>query len=467
MSKYNTSRRNFLKMAGMVSAGLSTANTSLFNLKNINAAVGQNKANLLAGEYKALVCLYLGGGADSYNMIVPKVQSEYDVYANSRSNLALPYDDLLTVNPLNAGGAAYGLHPAMTNMKQIFDSGKMCFINNVGTLIQPTTKQAFYDETVPLPLGLFSHSDQTNQWQTASPHERSIKGWAGKISDLLYANNDNQNISMNISFNGINTLQSGNRDVVYTIDYGGASGLNGYNDDMYGINPSRRRAIDKMMQHVYLDPFKDTYTNIFKKSLDSSIEFTKAIDGVPEFTTPFTDNWLSNNFKMIAKVISAREVLGFNKQIFYIDLGGWDMHDELLDSQQYYLNMVDAAISEFYNVLNEINMLDNVVTFSMSEFGRTLTSNGNGTDHAWGGNSFVMGGPVRGNNFYGQYPMLDLDGTLDVGGGVLIPTTATDQYIAELALWYGLSPSDLNTVFPNIGNFYTAGSGNPLGFLNI
>jgi uncharacterized protein (DUF1501 family) len=466
MSKYTDSRRNFLKMAGMVGAGLSTTKTSLFNLNNLNAAVGLNKSNMMAGDYKALICLYLGGGADSFNMIVPKEQSQYDLYAASRSNLALSSDSLLDVNPLNSGGLTYGLHPSMINMQQIFNQGKLAFVNNLGTLVYPTNKQQFYDEAVPLPLGLFSHSDQTNQWQTGISNERQIKGWAGKMSDILYASNNNQNISMNISFNGINTLQSGNRDVVYTIDYGGASGINDYNAE-WSIFPARRRALDKMLSHVYQDPFKDTYSKIFKRSLDSSLEFTAAIDSIQDFNTQFTDNWLSNNFKMIAKVIAAREKLGFTRQIFFIDYGGWDMHDELIENQAYTLMEVDNALSEFYTVMNEIDMLDNVVTFSMSEFGRTLTSNGNGTDHAWGGNAFVMGGPVRGNNFYGQYPILELDGNLDVGGGVLIPTTSTDQYIAELALWYGLSPSDLNSVLPNIGNFYTAGSGNPLGFLNI
>ena len=466
MSKYTDSRRNFLKMAGMVGAGLSTTKTSLFNLKNLNAAVGLNKSNVLAGDYKALVCLYLGGGADSFNMVIPKEQSQYDTYAATRSNLALSPEDVLTVNPQNTGGLSYGFHPAMTNMHQIFDAGKIAFVNNMGTLVHPTNKQQFYDEAVPLPLGLFSHSDQTNQWQTGIPNSRQIKGWAGKMNDILYASNDNQNISMNISFNGVNTFQSGNRDVVYTIDYGGASGINDYNSE-WDIWPSRRKALEKMLNHVYNDPFKDTYTNIFKKSLDSSLEFTAAIDAIPEFTTQFTDNWLSNNFKMIAKVIAAREKLGFTRQIFFIDYGNWDNHDELLNNQAYNLMEVDNALSEFYNVMNEIGMMDNVVTFSMSEFGRTLTSNGNGTDHAWGGNSFVMGGPVRGNNFYGQYPILELDGSLEVGGGVLIPTTSTDQYIAELALWYGLDPNDLPSVLPNIGNFYTAGSGNPIGFLNI
>jgi uncharacterized protein (DUF1501 family) len=466
MSYYKNSRRNFLKVAGLVGAGLSTGGTSLFNLRNLGAAAKLNTA--LAGNYKAMVCLYFDGGADSFNMLIPTSNDDYALYTNARSNLALNAADTLPISPINVGGVPYGLHPSLTGMQSMFNNGNLCFLNNIGTLVNPTNKQQFYDEEVPVPLGLFSHSDQTNQWQTAEARERLYKGWAGRISDLLYDTNTNNKISMNISFNGANLFQSSEKNVEYAVDSNNSAGLTGY-EETYGWGIERRAAIDKMLSTSFTDPFKATYVNSFKTSLDASLEFHKAIDEVPEFATGFdNDSSLSRDFKMVAKIIAAREKLGFTRQIFFINFGGWDNHDELLNEQMYLFNKVDKALTEFNEVLKEIGMHDDVVTFSMSEFARTLSSNGNGTDHAWGGNVFAMGGPVNGNRFFGQYPSLILDGDLDVGGGVLIPTTPNDLYFAELALWFGVPKSELATVLPNLNNFYSSSSTDaPLGFLKL
>ncbi len=464
MSRDTFSRRNFMKMAGLVSAGLSTTGTSLFNLRNLGAAASVN--NSKNDDYKALICLYLGGGADSFNMVVPKSVPEYQAYADTRSNLALPFDSLLTVNPMNISGVPYGLHPSLTGMQTLFNDGKLCFINNIGTLVRPTTKTEIEMGNAVVPLGLFSHSDQTNQWHTGVTDQRQIKGWAGRMSDMLFDANTNNTISMNISLSGTNTFQSSNRSVEYTVNRDGATGLAGY-DDMYGSGPSRKVAIDKLFAKNYSDPFKDTYKKSFRTSLDASIEFQTAIDAIPDFATTFSDNDLSGSLRMIAKIIAARETLGFTKQIFFIDYGGWDHHDELLNNQAARLTEVDRAITEFNTVMEEIEMQDCVVTFSMSEFGRTLTSNGNGTDHAWGGNVFAMGGPVNGNRMFGQYPDLTLGSALDLYGGIMLPTTSNDLYFAELALWFGVAPSELPTLLPNLGNFYTPGANAPLGFLNI
>jgi uncharacterized protein (DUF1501 family) len=466
MSKYTQSRRNFMKIAGLAGAGLSTAGTSFFNLRNLGAlAIGNSASN--ADDYKALVCIFLDGGADSFNMLVPMGNEAYQQYADTRSNLAIEKSQLRPISPLNVNGLEYGLHPALDGLQSLFNQGKLCFINNVGTLTSPISKEQFYNETAPIPLGLFSHYDQAIQWQTAVTNERVVKGWAGRMSDLLADVNTNNDISMNVSFSGNNTFQSSNANVEYSVNENGATGLTGYGD-MYGIGPKRRAAIDKMFTNVYNNPFKDTYTKVFKNSLESSIEFQKAVDEVPDFNTEFSDSYLSRNMRMIAKIIAAREKLGFKKQIFFINFGGWDTHDELLDTQSNLFNEVNNAFLEFNNVIEEMNMSNNVVTFSMSEFARTLTSNGNGTDHAWGGNVFAMGGPIRGNRFYGSYPRLILEDEIEIGGGVLIPTTASDMYFAELALWLGVAPSDLTTVFPNLDKFYSPGSSTlPLGFLNI
>jgi uncharacterized protein (DUF1501 family) len=464
MPKHIVSRREFLRMAGLASAGLSTAGSSLFQLKNlVKASVAAPSGK--AGEYRALVCLFLSGGADSFNMVVPTNPVAYQEYVNSRSNLALPADQLLNILPNNIADT-FGLHPSMAGIQNLFSQGNLAFINNIGTLVNPITKAQFENGNVPVPLGLLSHSDQTNQWQTGVANDRLIKGWAGRISDMMASVNTNSNISMNISLGGTNIFQSSNSSIEYTVNNEGATGLMGYGD-MYGTGPARTLAVQKMFTRDYEDPFMESYKRTFKSSLDSSIEFQEAIDGVPEFATAFSNNYLSGQFRMIAKIIAAREALGFTRQIFFIDYGGWDNHDELLSNQQDLLFEVDAAITEFNNVLQEINMYDNVVTFSMSEFGRTLTSNGNGTDHAWGGNVFMCGGQVHGNNMFGNYPILSLDSSLDIGGGVLIPTTPNDLYFAELALWFGVDPSELTTILPNLGEFYSPGSTPPLGFLQL
>lgn len=273
---------------------------------------------------------------------------------------------------------------------------------------------------------------------------------------------------MNISTSGTNVFQYGENTIEFSINpYGGASGINGYGQQ-WGINEARTKGLDLLMNRSYNDKFKDTYINVLKKANEGSIEFQNAIELIPDFQTVFSDNYISESFKMIAKTIAAQESLGFSRQIFFVDFGGWDHHDELLNNHSQMLGVVNDALAEFAGVLKELAVFDQVTTFTISEFGRTLTSNGNGTDHAWGGNVMAMGGAVNGKDFYGSYPSLELDNPDELGYGVMLPGTSTDLYFAELALWFGVAKSDLSTIFPNIGNFYdTASNDSPLGFLNI
>ena len=214
----------------------------------------------------------------------------------------------------------------------------------------------------------------------------------------------------------------------------------------------------------------NTYKNVVRDARDAQVQFSSAISSIDNFSTSFGgDEWqLSESMEMIAKTIAARNVLGFSRQTFFIRFGSWDHHDEVLNSQSEQLAVLDNALDEFNSVLNELNMADCVTVFTISDFGRTLTSNGNGTDHGWGGNALVMGGALNGQDMYGSFPSLDLGNNLDTGGGVLIPTLSADEYFAELALWFGVSPSELSTILPNIGNFYNINSGNaPIGFLQM
>ncbi|MCB0665082.1 MAG: DUF1501 domain-containing protein [Saprospiraceae bacterium] len=466
------SRRSFLGTASCAAIGSSTMFSSLISLKALNAATASSGFGG-ADDYKALVCILLSGGHDSFNMLVPTSTSEYAEYSESRSNLALDRDALLPLDVINNDGRSFGLHPAMSDVQRLFNEEKVSFITNVGTLIQPVTRQEVWDEVVPVPLGLFSHSDQIMQWQTSIPHQRSSSlGWGGKVADLIRDMNSNQNISMNVSLSGTNIFQTGNNTIEYAIDaYGGSVGIDGYvKEDMYDVfNVMRTKAIDNMLDFEYQDIFKKTYVDIIRRSRDGHILFDGALEEVGELSTSFSDNYISQSFNMIARTMAARETLGMKRQIFFVDFGGWDHHDELLNNQFGMLNVLSTALGEFDRALQELQLTDCVTTFSISEFGRTLTSNGNGTDHAWGGNVMVMGGhQLRGGRIFGEYPSLVLDSNLDVGGGVFLPTTSTDEYFAEIARWFDVSGANLPLIFPNLENFYDVNSGSlPIGFLNL
>jgi uncharacterized protein (DUF1501 family) len=249
----------------------------------------------------------------------------------------------------------------------------------------------------------------------------------------------------------------------------GSVGIEGYgNYDAFNI--LRTNALNSMLEKDYGDVYKNTYINTIKASNDASQMFKSAIESVPDFSVEIPEyNHLAAQLHMVAKTIAARNTLSFERQIFFVEIDGWDHHNELLSAQNGLLGEVDEALSYFQSVLNELNIEESVTTFSISDFGRTLTSNGNGTDHAWGGNVMVMGGSVAGKDMYGSYPSLDLNGELILyDRGTLIPTTPTDMYFAELAKWFGVSNSDIHTIFPNLSNFFDMNSGEmPLGFMNV
>jgi uncharacterized protein (DUF1501 family) len=464
------SRRKFIGQASCAAVGAATLWSSLVNLKAFAAAAISNTSTMLDPEFKALVCLFQSGGNDSFNMLMPRTPSEYADYAVTRSNLAIPIDNMLHVFPDNAGGRLFGIHPSMANCQSMFNSGRLAFISNVGTLCQPTTKEQYWNEEVDLPLGLYSHSDQGQQWMTGLPHERSSTGWGGRVADLIRDMNNSPNISMNLSLSGTNIFQSGQETVEFALDpYNGSSGIYGYgqHDEWNVFDRMRTQALNSMIDHEYQDMFQKTYIDVIRRSRDGHIQFQEAIGNVPVLQTVFTDNYLSKSFEMAAYSIAAHESLGMKRQIFFIDYGGWDHHDEVLDAQMYMLSEMDTALAEFQAAIDELGLSNQVTTFTLSEFGRTLTSNGNGTDHAWGGNVMAMGGDVIGKRIYGEYPSLALNSQQELGYGVLVPQISADQYFAELALWFGVNPTDLPMIFPKLTNFYQPGSGMPIGFLNM
>jgi len=472
MSKHHISRRKFLGQASCAALGTTTFLSTLLNLKTMSAAAGFNTSGYTTrNDYRALVCLSFSGGNDAFNMLIPTDQSEYQNYANTRSNLALPLSGpgaILPIQVQNTPGRTFGLHPSLTKTSQLFDQGHISFVSNVGTLIQPVTKQQVYNGMADLPLGLYSHSDQQMHWHTGVPSQRAAVGWGGKIADLLQAANGNSNISLNLSLSGSNLFQTGNETVEYTLDpTEGSRGIKNTDEWYDWWNPSLHSiAINSQLDQTYADPFKQSYKEVVRISRDGHQLIVSALEGVSRFTIPFEETYLSQSFHMVAKMIAAREALGLQKQIFFIDYGGWDHHDELLGNQAAMLAEVDDALYSFSAAIEELGLSEQVTTFSLSEFSRTLTSNGNGTDHAWGSNAFMMGGAVRGSRIFGDYPDLTLNNPLDLYGGVLIPTMSTDVYFAELALWFGVPASELPLLFPNIGTFFNIQSGTmPIGIL--
>tara|TARA_Y100000385_G_C13095828_1_gene641243 strand:+ start:1692 stop:3104 length:1413 start_codon:yes stop_codon:yes gene_type:complete len=464
--KYN--RRRFLGTASCAAIGSTTFFSTLFNLGMANEAAGRAVASAYnsSNNYKALVCILFAGGNDSFNMLVPNDTSAYNAYSATRSNQALAKNSLLGLNHLAGGLPGLGVHPSMPEVQQLYNSGNLAFISNVGTLVEPTNKTQFENGSVSLPLGLFSHADQIQQWQTSVPHTRSSSGWGGRMSDILQSMNNNQNISMNISLSGRNIFQSGNQSSEYTINPSGTGsiGIEGYKGDS-ALDMIRTTAVDNLLEDQYVDIFKKTYADVTRNAQSSHEQFSSAIGGV-NLNTTFSTSRLSQSMQMVAKTIAARNTLDVCRQTFFITFGGWDHHDELLNNQAGMLTVVSKALSEFNTAMTELGVNDNVTTFTISDFARTLTSNGNGTDHAWGGNVMVMGGKVNGGRTYGSYPNLALNSNLDVGNGVLIPTLSTDEYFAELAQWYGVSNTEINNIFPNLTNFYTVGGQPPIGFMN-
>ncbi len=458
------SRRAFLGQASCAAVSATPILSTLLNLRMTNTAVA---ATPDPDDYKALVCFFFGGGNDSFNMLAPKGASEYAEYATARSNQALSQDSILQLNGTH-NGKTLGLHPGMPELQALYNANpsRLAFICNVGTLVEPTTLTGYENGTVKLPLGLFSHSDQIMHWQTSIPNQNTGLGWGGRVADLLSLSNVGANISMNISLSGTNTFQSGVSSISYEIESSGNGSitLEPYGDELDPtLTALGSTAINSLMDAQYSNLFQKAFAQKHRSSLDASVEFGEAIQA-QTINTAFSENEISQSFQMVAKTISARQMLNMKRQTFFIFFGGFDHHDELLNSHAAMLPVISKAMSEFDTAMTELGLSDKVTTFTASDFARTLSSNGKGTDHAWGSNQIVMGGAVQGGQIYGNYPSLALGSDLDTGRGRLIPTMSTDQYFAELARWFGVADSDLGTVFPNLNRFHNM-QGAPVGFM--
>ena len=449
------SRRQFIAHSSAL-----TVSSSLLNL----AAASSVQAETLP-DYKAMVCILLAGGNDSFNMLVPNDPDQYAEYSAIRSDLALPSADLLALPGTDGNGRSHALHPGMPELQSLYADGHAAFVANVGTLLEPVDAAAV-EAGAPVPVGLYSHSDQIQHWQTATPDLRSAEGWGGRLADLMSNVNADNGLSMNISLGGTNVFQSGVLTSEYSINPGdnASSGVNAYGEDS-DFGRLRQRMIDDMLAVTHASTFRQEYAKRLRGAIDNQALFTEALANGTPVSATFSDNPLSQSLRQIARVIGARTGLGACRQTFFVLVGGWDHHDDVLDNQAVMLPWVSQGLAEFRNALTDLGLLDQVATFTISDFGRTLTSNGKGSDHGWGGHQIIMGGGVDGGRIFGSYPEISATSPLDTGRGRYVPTTSTDVYFAELALWFGVAASDLSLVLPNVDRFYSPGSGAPMGML--
>jgi uncharacterized protein (DUF1501 family) len=462
MDRFN--RRRFLQCAAAGGLTYAFGRTP----QAVSAATFSSSAAF--ADYKALVCVFLFGGNDSFNMVVPRSPAEYAAYASSRQNLAVAQGDLLPINSLvpDPSGALFGLHPSMGDVATLFGQDQVCaIVANVGPLIEPTTKAQYQAKAVRLPPQLFSHNDQQDQWHALKGEATLRSGWGGRIADALLSPSAatplDQTLAVNLSLSGQTLFQAGATSVPYTMGPTGPVpflGLDG--TDAYTL--ARRAAFDNILRANHATVYERAYSEVQQRALLGAARINDALATVrtpntAPFVTAFPATPLGQQLKTVAELIAARDQLQVSRQIFFVAIGGFDTHDAQVHDQPQLLGNLSSCLAAFYRATVELGVAAGVTTFTQSDFGRTLTSNGDGTDHAWGGNQLVIGGAVAGRTMYGRYPLLQIDGPDDVGGGRMIPGLSTDQYAATLASWFGVPAAALASVAPHIGNFAQADLG--------
>ena len=440
-------RREFLRRVGAMGVAGAAAPWAL-NL----AALGEAAAATAPGDYKALVCVFLYGGNDYGNTLVPYDSASYNAYAAIRQTLATPRDQLAaTVLGQSVGGRQMALAPQLGKLKALWDAGKLGVQLNVGTLIQPTTLAQYKAQSVPLPPKLFSHNDQQSVWQSSSP-EGATTGWGGRLGDLFLSGNGTATFTC-INASGNAVFMAGKQAVQYQVSTSGAVPINGVLRPVYG-SQACSDALKALITADRSHWMEAELNRVVARSISAQGTVSAGLAGVPALKTVFdTTSSLSSQLQVVARLIAARQALGASRQVFFVSIGGFDLHDFLLDQHPGLLTAVNNALGSFYDATVELGVANQVTTFTASDFGRTLTSNGDGSDHGWGSHHVVMGGAVKGGRYWGSLPSVSVNGPDDVGQGRLLPTTAVDQLGATLATWMGISATDLPLVLPQIGNY--------------
>ena len=459
-------RRAFLRRCGQL-ATLGAAAPLGLNL----AAMGEAAAQT-ASDYKALVCVFLFGGNDYANTVVPCDASSYASYARIRTGIALPQEQLQATRLLPAqplpGGQEYALHPSMGALAGLFNDGHAAALLNVGPLVVPTTRRQYDARSVPLPPKLFSHNDQQSVWQSQAA-EGATSGWGGRLGDLALSGNGGALFTC-VSLSGASVLLAGRDTVQYQCTPAGAVAVGALSNSFFS-QPAMRSAFAELVQQPRGHALENAYNQVMRRGIGAQQQVSQATAGVA-LTTPFdAGNRLATQLRMVARMIGAHGALGVRRQVFMVSLGGFDLHDDLSRRHPALLQQVSEGMAAFYQATQELGLARQVTTFTASDFGRTLSSNGDGADHGWGSHHLVVGGAVRGRAFYGSPPPVSVGNTgapedaWHVGQGRLLPSTSVDQFAATLARWFGVSDTDMRLVLPGIGNFGGAAYPVDLGFM--
>ncbi|MCW5653972.1 DUF1501 domain-containing protein [Hydrogenophaga sp.] len=475
-------RRAFLRRAGQLAftgAALPTA---------LNLAAMADAAAFDATDYKALVCVFLYGGNDYANTVINYDNASYDQYSAVRGGgagrtaggIALAQADLAAtlLNPDTPlpGGRQYALHPAMTGLAGLFNSGNAAVQLNVGPLVVPLTRQQYQGSNrtlYPIPPKLFSHNDQQSVWQSSQP-EGATTGWGGHIGDLALSSNSSRVLTC-ISVTGNTVFLSGDQALSYQVSTNGAVKINALNGNVYGSS-AVRGAITQLALQTRSHVLENEYNLVTARAVGAESAISSALAAYPATNAAFsafpTGNNLADQLKLVARLIAARNELGNHRQVFFVSMGGFDLHDNLLSNQATLMGRLSGALTAFHASTVALGVANQVTAFTASDFGRTLTSNGDGSDHGWGSHHFMVGGAVQGKAFYGKAPPVSVgNSTTDandqwhVGQGRLLPSTSVDQYAGTLATWFGVQGGEMAGILPNLTNFNSADYPTNLGFM--
>ena len=476
MCKFDHSRRSFLRTASLSSMAGFYASPFLIGLNSLAAMAQGNSMS----DYRALVCVFLQGGNDGHGTVIATDPTSFSAFTQARSGapgLAYPLSELLPIVPKTSqSGRTFALNPNLTGLQNLFNAGRAAIVANTGTLIAPATKTQINANSVPLPASLFSHFDQTAAWQAIASNGGSAEhvGWGGAVADLIESMNVNSNSMFTcISTAGIALFLAGQSSFQLNVTSAGPIPICGTAQPLFG-NSAGSSALQSILTADEANLFAKEYEVVVNRSMQAQQLLATSmapagVGGIPNpqqyldpVTNMLTDNQLAISLQTVARVIAGRASLGVNRQIFYVQLGSFDTHDGQATQHARLLTQLGAAFEYFDQQMIAAGLGNQVTTFTASDFGRTLTSNSDGTDHGWGSHHFVVGGSVLGQDMYGQYPVVGVNQANDLGAGRLIPTTAVDQYAGTLARWFGLSDGQIKTIFPNFSNF---GSSPYLGFL--
>ena len=477
MCKFDHSRRSFLRTASLTSMAGFYASPFLIGLNSL-AAMAQSSG---MSDYRALVCVFLQGGNDGHGTVIATDPTSFSAFTQARSGapgLAYPLSELLPIVPKTSqSGRTFALNPNLAGLQNLFNAGRAAVVANTGTLIAPATKTQINANSVPLPASLFSHFDQTAAWQAIASNGGSAEhvGWGGAAADLIESMNVNSNSMFTcISTAGIALFLAGQSSFQLNVTSAGPIPIYGTAQPLYG-NSAGSSALQSILTADEANLFAKEYEVVVNRSIQAQQLLATSmvpagvggIPNPPQYLDPVTkmlvDNPLAASLQTVARIIAGRASLGVSRQIFYVQLGSFDTHNNQAQIHSQLLTQLGAALEYFDGLMVGMGVSSDVTTFTISDFGRTLTCNSNGTDHGWGSHHFVTGGAVMGQNMYGQYPVVGVNQANDVGAGRLIPTTAVEQYAGTLAQWFGLSDGQIRDVFPNFGNF---GTSPYLGFMS-